>query len=85
MKARRIIIDYAALTDWIKEHVKDAPQDVTVFALRESFMDRPEDDGEPIPCGEVVLLSDSFTYVPDGSAPVVWRATVKRCAGCLSS
>jgi hypothetical protein len=77
MKLRRIVVDKAALGDWIKEHAKDVPSDLEVFAVRESV--EYEDHIE------VVVKSDSFTYVPDGSAPVVWRAVVKRCAGCLST
>ena len=77
MKLRRILVDKAALGEWLREHANDVPGDLEVFAVRESF-----DYEDHI---EVVVKSDSFTYVPDGTAPVVLRPVVKRCAGCLSS
>ena len=79
------MVDYGELSAWLRTHLKDAPDDLGVFTLRESFDPTPGEGATWITCGEVVVKSDSFTYKPDGTTPVTWRPVVKRCAGCLNT
>ena len=77
LRLRRIIVDKATLSEWLKEHAKEVPGDMEVFAVRESF-----DYDNAV---EVVVKSEAFQYVPDGTSPVVWRPVIKRCVGCSTN
>lgn len=81
MRLRRIIVDTSTVAHWIKhgtacklEPVDDVPDDLEVHDVFKSF----EHDA----CIEVLVRSDEFDYVPDGTAAPLWPLEFRKVADC---